>query len=124
MLAICAIQPEVLRRLRTRGAATVEVISCRNVLAARASEAGTEIFVTEDRYEDLGKGSIGIVAVVESVDVGESRIAAGKGADETEVTRARLRLAFSAMGTVRRVYAEEGTPVSVDVHRAEHLIIG
>ena len=122
MFVISGIKAEVLRRLRTRGEVTVEVISCRNVRAASKAEEGAEIFITDDFFEDVGRGTLGIVARVVKKDIGESRVSANHYGDETEITRARLRLAFSAMGEVEKM--NTGEIPEAEIRRSEHLIIG
>ena len=122
MFIISGIKTEVLRRLRTRGEVTVEVISCRNVRAAHEVQEGDEIFITDEFFEDIGRGTLGIVAKVITKDIGESRVSANHYGDEMEITRARLRLRFSAMGEVEKT-GESEVP-RAEIRRSEHLIIG
>jgi len=122
MFVISGIKAEVLRRLRTRGEVTVEVVSCRNVRAAHECKEGDEIFITDEFFEDIGRGTLGIVATIVQKDIGESRVSANHYGDEMEITRARLRLRFSAMGEVEKT--EESEVPRVEIRRSEHLIIG
>ncbi|NPA77086.1 MAG: DUF473 domain-containing protein [Candidatus Diapherotrites archaeon] len=122
MRVISSIKEEVLRRLRTRGSVTVELVSCRNVRAARACEEGDEIFITHEYYEDLARGTIGIVARIVQKDIGESRVSANHFGDEKEITRARLRLEFSAIGEIEEING--GEIPQATIRRSEHIIIG
>ena len=122
MFVISGIKPEVLRRLRTRGEVTVEVVSCRNVRAAHNTQEGDELFITDEFFEDIGRGTLGIVARVLKKDIGDSRVRANQYGDEMEITRARLRLRFSAMGEVEK--KKDGEIPEAEIRRSEHLIIG
>gem|GEM_PF-6144679 len=62
------------------------------------------------------------MATIVQKDIGESRVSANHYGDEMEITRARLRLRFSAMGEVEKT--EESEVPRVEIRRSEHLIIG
>jgi hypothetical protein len=102
MHVLAGLRPESLARLEKRGEAVFEIISYRGVYAVIHSDEGEEIFLTSDFYEELGKGTEGIVARIVSKDVGDVRVSL-EHIDEREIQRARVKVQFLRYGRVREV---------------------
>jgi hypothetical protein len=111
MHVLAGLRPESLARLEKRGEVVFEIISYRGIYAVIHSEEGGEIFLTTDLYEELGKGTEGVVARIVSKDVSDVRVSFDH-VDEREVQRARVKVQFLRYARVREV-----------LHRKEYVSV-
>jgi len=121
MIVITCVKPETLKKIRSRGGSTLELISQQNVSAAEDLKCGDLIFLTSDGEEDVEKGSEGIIVRVEKVSVDYFRHNEPH-ADEWEIKRARVRVKFVSPATVHKVVRGKKIVADVDTH--DHLLIG
>ena len=112
VLALTALRSDVLQQLARRGFASVELVSHQNVSVAMKVRPGDRVFVTDELADELSKGTVGAVCVVERVSVEWVRIRGAPEYDEREILRARLRLRYDGPAKVEKV---EGADVDVSI---------
>ncbi len=118
---MAGIKPSSLARLEKRGESVIELISYQGVHSVLRASEGDKVFLTEDAYEELRRGSEGIVVELLSKDVSPVRVSLDH-VDEREIQRARIRVRFLRYGRVRDINREEGS-VTVEVFDFGHPIV-
>ena len=120
VLVLTGLKDSVLRKLEQKGVTTVELISFANVRTSSLLSQGERVFLTTDAYEELSRGTDGIVAEVVGIDISPVRINM-EHIDEKELQRARIKVRFLSYGRVKNVRMEE--TAQVDLIVLENTII-
>ncbi len=118
---LAGIKPSSLARLEKRGESVIELISYQGVHSVLQVSEGDKVFLTEDAYEELRRGSEGIVVELLSKDVSPVRVSLDH-VDEREIQRARIRVRFLRYGRVKDINRKEGS-VTVEVFDFGHPIV-
>ena len=121
MRVLAGLKPTVLARLEKKGEIVIELISYQGVYNVLHTSTGEKIFLTDDLYEELKRGTEGIIAEVISRDVSHVRVSLDH-VDEREIQRARIKVRFLRYGRIKEVRSGEGS-VAVEVFNFGHPIV-
>ncbi|RZN47567.1 DUF473 domain-containing protein [archaeon] len=122
MYALTCITPRAYKELLTQGIKTFELRSAHNINSLTQVDVGEAVFITCKTGEDMTRETEGIIAIVKSASVHNTRQA--MDFDEYEITTARVQLALVNTAKVKDVVRPEtGKGVSVELEKVTYYRI-
>jgi hypothetical protein len=121
-IVLSGISMMALRNLEQNKVRTIEIRSPHNFLSAIETDANDVVFLTTTSMEDVGVGTIGIIAKILEKQVSMHRIThqTDELFEEAEVQMARLKLQMKGHARVRRsICCAMGEAIVVDADEVQ-----